>query len=102
MEPQLKPNWRGLQLFRRANWKMTNMLNNCKFAIARFHSATFVWLDFIFTSHSIAIQWITATGRFFIFSFLNLNILHTKFEVLKKPLQKVLFWRILFFYKKNY
>ena len=61
-----KRNWRSVQLFRRTNRKMTNVLNNCN--NARFHSATFVGLcDDRFHQSFDSHQKITATGHFDLF-----------------------------------
>jgi len=74
-----KPNWRGVQLFRRTNRKMTNVQLLAFFTLQP--------LSLTFTSHSLPLE-DNCNRTFFIFSivsFLNLNILHTKIEdVFKK------------------
>ena len=58
-----RPNWRGVQLRRQTNRKMTNMRNNCNCSL--FHFATFVArFHQSFDCH----YQITATEHFFIFS----------------------------------
>ena len=81
-----KPNWRGVQLFRRTNRKMTNMLNNCNCSL----------FSLCNLCHSISpvirLPLENNCNRTFlifsIFSLINFNILHKL---------KMYFWRILVF-----
>jgi len=73
-----KPNWRGVQLFRRTNRKMANVL----IAVTRFHSVTFVRLCDArfyesFDSH-LEDNCNKTCLIFSIFFFLSLNTLHIK------------------------
>jgi len=78
---------------------MTNVLNNCKWSLFSicnlYHSISPV----------IRLPLEDNCNRtFLIFSFLNLNILHTKIEdaFFKKALKSYILTDFIFFYKKNF